>query len=224
MDANEAALDTSNITKGLSNLTVSQSSTATAQTPVSPNKGTVVFKSYRLHHHAADNDDETGNRSTSTDTSQKPTPENDIQLAKIPSGNSTRLPPPDKYKIRKFQIDKVRYYTCLYCNKHFESIQYLNKHHRRHHPPVSCDVCNKMYNTPNSLIRHSYMHLSGNHQCDQCQESFHFKSELDSHKNKHSNCRFQCNKCDKSFIRNSDLNAHVDTHGLKMEMHLQGVQ
>ena len=71
----------------------------------------------------------------------------------------------------------------------------------------------EMYDTPNSLIRHSYMHLRGNHQCDQCQESFHFKSELDSHKNKHSNRRFQCNKCDKSFIQNSDLNAHLDTHG-----------
>ena len=221
-DANESGLYTSNITKGLSKLTVSQPPTATAQTPVSPNKGTVVFKSYRLRRHVADNDDETGNSSTSKDASHKPTPENDIQLAKIPSGNSTRPPPPDKYKIRKFQIDKVCYYTCLYCNKHFESIQYLNKHHRSHHPPVSCDVCKKMYDTPNSLIRHSYTHLGGNHQCDQCQELFHFKSELDSHKNKHSNRRFQCNKCDKSFIRNSDLNAHLDTHGQKWKCSYKG--
>ena len=108
--------------------------------------------------------------------------------------------PPDKYKLRKFQIDKVRYYTCLCCNKHFESIHFRNNHQRQNHPPVSCDVCNKMYDTPNSLIRHSYTHLSGNHQCDQCPKSFHFKSELELHKNKHSDHRFQCNKCDKSFI------------------------
>ena len=148
--------------------------------------------------------------------------ENDIQLAKILSGNSTRPPPPDKYKIKKIQIDKVRYYSCLYCNKHFESLQYLNKHHRHNHPPVSCDVCSRTYDTPNSLIRHSYTHLSGNHQCDQCQESFHFKSELESHKNKHSNRRFQCNKCDRSFIRNSDLNAHLDTHGEKWKCSFKG--
>ena len=45
---NNATLDTSSITKGLSNLTVSPSSAP--QIPVSPNKGTVVFKSYRLCH------------------------------------------------------------------------------------------------------------------------------------------------------------------------------
>ena len=70
-----------------------------------------------------------------------------------------------------------------------------------------------MYNTPNSLIRHFYTHLSGNHQCDQCPKSFHFKSELESQKNKHSNHRLQCSKYDKSFIRNSDLNARLNTHG-----------
>ena len=171
---------------------------------------------------AADTNNETSSGLTGANTESKLNSENDIQLGNIPSRNSTRPPPPDKYKIRKFQIDKVRYYTCLYCNKHFESIHYLNNHHRRNHLPVSCDVCNKLYNTPNSLIRHSYTHLSGNYQCEKCLESFHLKSELDSHKNKHSDCRFQCKKCDKSFIRNSDLNAHLDTHGKKWKCSFKG--
>ena len=145
-----------------------------------------MFKSYRLRCRATNNDNETSDRLKDMNTVSKPNSENDIQLANIPSGNSTRPPPLDKYKIRKFQIDKVRYYICLYCNKHFESIHYLNNHHRRNHLPVSCDVCNKLYDTLNSLIRHSYTHLSGNYQCDKCPESFHFKSELESHKNKHS--------------------------------------
>ena len=211
-------LDTTAITRELSNLTVTNSPTrVTHAIPVSLNRGTVVFKSYRLCRRTTDSDKTTGEV-----TSRKQTTENDIQLAKIPSGNSTRPPPPDKYKIKKIQIDKVCYYSCLHCNKHFESLQYLNKHHRQNHPPVSCDVCSRTYDTPNSLIRHSYTHLSGNHQCNQCQESFHFKSKLESHKNIHSNRRFQCNKCDRSFIRNSDLNAHLDTHGKKWKCSFKG--
>ena len=181
-----------------------------------------MFKSYRLWRHATNNDNETGDRQKDMNTVSKPNSENDIQLPNIPSGNSTRPPLPDKYKIRKFQIDKVCYYTCLYCNKHFESVHYLNNHHRKNHPPVSCDICNKLYDTPNSLIRHSYTHLSGNYQCDDCSESFHFKSELDLHKNKHSDCRFQCKKCGRSFIRNADLNAHLDTHGKKWKCTFKG--
>ena len=138
--------------------------------------------------------------------------EKEIQLAKVPSGNSIRPPPPNKYKIRKFQIDKVQYYSCTYCNKHFESLHYLNNHHKWNHPPVTCDICNKSYDIPNSLIQHSYKHLDGQFSCEKCSESFHFKSELDSHNMKHSDRRNYCKKCDRSFIRNSDLNAHLDTH------------
>ena len=183
--------DKSSITKELSKLSV---------TPVSPNRGKVVFKSYRLRRRVRNNDNKTGNRQKDMNTVGKPNSENDIQLPNIPSGNSTRPPLLDKYKIRKFQIDKVCYYTCLYCNKHFELVHYLNNHHRKNHPPVSCNICNKLYDTLNSLISHSYTHLSGNYQCDDCSESFHFKSELDSHKNKHSDRHFQCKKCDRSFI------------------------
>ena len=210
---NNVAPDMSGITKDLSKLSV---------TPVSPNKGTVVFKSYWLQRRTTETDNEMSNKLTGANTANKPNSKNDIQLANILSGNSTRPPPPDKYKIRKFQINKVHYYTCLYCNKHFESIHYLNNHHRRNHPPVSCDVCNKLYDTPNSLIRHSYMHLNGNYQCDKCLKSFCFKSELELHKNKHSDHRFQCSKCEKSFIQNSDLNAHLDTHGKKWKCSFKG--
>ena len=103
---NNATLDTSSITKGLSNLTVTPS--LAPQTPVSPDKGTVVFKSYRLHHRTTDTNNETNIRPTSANTVKESNSENDIRLAKIPSGNLMRPPPPpDKYKLRKFQIDKV---------------------------------------------------------------------------------------------------------------------
>ena len=86
---NSDTLDTSSITKDLSKLLV---------TPVSPNRGKVVFKSYRLRHRATNNDNETSDRLKDMNTVSKPNSENDIQLANIPSGNSTRPPPPDKYK------------------------------------------------------------------------------------------------------------------------------
>ena len=127
---NNSNLDTTTITKELSNLTVTNSpKRVTHAKPVSPNRGTVVFKSYHLRRRTTDNVNEGSDQTTGEVSSGKQTKENDIQLAKIPSGNSTRPPPPDKYKIKKIQIDKVRYYSCLYCNKHFESLQYLNKHH-----------------------------------------------------------------------------------------------
>ena len=153
----------------------------TTDPPVSPNKGKVVIHSYKLRRTIP-----TTTESVQNQTSDLNNTENKIQHPKVPSGNTTRPPPPNKYKIRKFQIDKVKYYYCMYCNKHFESIHYLNKHHVKHHPPVSCDVCNRIFDTPNSLIRHSYRHLDGKFRCKDCKESFHFKSKLDSHSMKHS--------------------------------------
>ena len=70
------------------------SPSSTPQTPVSPSRGTVVFKSYRLCHRATNTDNKTSNSPTSENSAIKPNSENDIQLVKIPSGNSTRPPPP----------------------------------------------------------------------------------------------------------------------------------
>ena len=130
--------------------------------------------------------------------SEKDNTENEVHL-NVPTGNATRPPPPNKYKIRKFQIDKVRYYSCMYCNKHFDSIHHLNNHHKKHHPPVTCDVCNKIYDTPNSLIQHLYKHLDGQFKCNECPETFHFKSELESHSMNHSQDQFSA----KNAIRDS---------------------
>ena len=212
--------DTTDFTAELSKLMVNQiTNTNSNITPVSPNKGTVVFRSYKLCRHATNTDSLTA---SAPPVSASCNSENEIQLVSVPSGNSTRPPPPNKYKIRKFQIDNVRYYSCLYCNKHFDSIHHLNNHHKHNHPPVSCDVCNKLYDTPNSLIRHSYTHLSGQYQCNKYPQTFHFKSELDSHSYKHSEQKFYCKKCDKGFIRNSDLNVHLDIHGQKWKCSYKG--
>ena len=59
MTEKDITSDTSGITTGLSKLTVSQ-------IPVSPNKGTVVFKSDRLRCHTTDTDKETSSSNSST--------------------------------------------------------------------------------------------------------------------------------------------------------------
>ena len=214
--------ETNKITDQLANLTVKSHPKSalqpkkddlpveTTNTPISLNKGKVVIHSYKLHRTVSSDAEKTNKKVPEPDNT-----ENEVLHLKVPPGNATRPPPPDKYKIRKFQIDNVRYYSCMYCNKHFDSIHHLNMHHIKHHPPVSCDVCNKLYDTPNLLIRHSYKHLDRQFKCKTCDQSFHFKSKLDSHSMKHSKNQFYCKKCDKSFIRNSDLNAHIDTHGNK---------
>ena len=102
----------------------------TADTPVSPSKGKVVIQSYRLQRMVSND-----TKKTKTATSEQDNTKNEVLHLKVPSGNATQPPPPNKYKIRKFQIDNIRYYSCMYCNKHFESIQDLNKHHKKHHPP-----------------------------------------------------------------------------------------
>ena len=99
--------------------------------PASPNRGTVVFQSYKLCRRTDSTDTQKiGKNTFPKATAMADNAEKEIQLAKVPSGNSTRPPPPNKYKIRKFQIDKVQYYWCTYCNKHFESLHYLNNHHK----------------------------------------------------------------------------------------------
>ena len=123
----ETTSDTNTITNQLANVQINNCSdlpVETANIPTSPNKGKVVIKSYRLHR-GATNDTE----STETTTTDQENAENEALHLNVPSGNATRPQPPNKYKIRKFQIDKVRYYSCTYCNNHFESIHYLNNHH-----------------------------------------------------------------------------------------------
>ena len=131
----ETTSDTNTITNQLANVRINNSNdlpVETANIPTSPNKGKVVIKSYRLRRGVTKDTE-----STETTTTDQDNTENEALHLNIPSGNATRPPPPNKYKIRKFQIDKVRYYSCTYCNKHFESIHYLNNHHRKRHPPVT---------------------------------------------------------------------------------------
>ena len=55
---------------------------------------------------------------------------------------------------------KVRSHKCPANSCHFkgESTRKLNEHYRSLHPPLPCKICQKHFNNPSSLRRHSYWH------------------------------------------------------------------
>ena len=86
-----------------------------------------------------------------------------------------------KYSIKCIVVNGITYYHCSYCSKKYDTLHGLNNHHEETHPPVLCDVCNREFSMPNSLIHHSYTHYEHSFNCDQCNKSFPFKSQLETH-------------------------------------------
>ena len=81
------------------------------------------------------------------------------------------------------QRKRVRTYRCQTENCKYigKSLSELNVHHIDNHDKVQCDGCEKVFNTPSSMKRHSYCHGDLPHVCDVCKEGFAFKSELSFH-------------------------------------------
>ena len=108
---------------------------------------------------------------------------------------------------------RTRKYRCQVCERVFDQQSELNRHFKKRHPPVQCDICKKSCATPNTLDRHMYKHKPQKHQCAHCDQSFAFKSELNGHLITHQGePGFFCENCDKSFMRYQDLVAHEQTH------------
>ena len=95
----------------------------------------------------------------------------------------------------------------------FDLLQHLNNHHKRNHDLVTCDICNKQFSMPNTLLRHAYRHLAKQYGCELCDQTFRFQSELTQYMDVHvGEAKFNCNECDCKFIRKSDLKAHAEGH------------
>ena len=162
--------------------------------------GTLVIRSYKLRHKA----DNTTNQKNKLKPKSKTDSDRKKQSESGPDSRSTT----DKYKIKRTKQNGMTYYHCGYCMKIFDSLQHLNNHHKRKHNPVTCDICNKQFATPNTLIRHAYGHLA-----KLCDQTFHFQSEVSQHMDVHvREPKYQCNNCDCKFIRKSDLIAHAEGH------------
>ena len=67
---------------------------------------------------------------------------------------------------------KPRKFTCKECEKSFTSQALLNAHHVQEHKPVKCPDCIKIFITPSTLARHSYIHKPLKYCCDHCPEKY----------------------------------------------------
>ena len=114
---------------------------------------------------------------------------------------------------------KPRKFTCKECDKGFSSQASLNAHHIQDHQPVKCPDCVKVFATPSTLARHSYIHRPLKYCCDHCPEKYAFQSALDRHSTSHRKYpTFICHhkNCGRAYFSNSELIKHVRVHDGKI--------
>ena len=91
-----ATADTTTIMNQFANVRINNDlPVETANTPISPNKGKVVIRSYRLCRRATNE-----NKGTDTIRTDKENTENEALHLNVQTGNATRPPRPNKYMIR----------------------------------------------------------------------------------------------------------------------------
>ena len=104
------------------------------------------------------------------------------------------------------------------CKFKGESTRKLNEHYRSSHPPLLCNICQKCFNNPSSLRRHSYWHSKNTSsemfKCNRSRYTCPLESTLNAHKDKHRRGMYSCfsSGCGKTFRWESSLNAHVKLH------------
>ena len=94
-------------------------------------------------------------------------------------------------------------------------MQKLNEHHRTHHGPQMCGICNRVFNLASSLNRHMYSHDEQRFKCEKCNYSCHFESELVSHKVSHRKTpthKCMVANCDRWFKHKWELTSHIKSH------------
>ena len=117
---------------------------------------------------------------------------------------------PSKKKSRKCQ--------CEMCGETFPSSMPFITHYHVTHPLLHCPGCNKTYNNPLSLQKHSYTHTGEMKQCPDCDKHFLFESQLNDHRKPHLMIKqYMCNhpKCGRDFTHKYNLAKHERTHSSK---------
>ena len=152
-------------------------------------------------------------------------PEDDIPLSELAKTlEESKSPTKGVLKTKTYGLkkkpDSKRTFKCPACDTWKSSVQRLNDHYKRRHPPQMCGICGRTFTFPSSLQRHMYDHDEKRYKCDKCEHSFHFESELVAHRVSHrskAKPTFQCmkSKCGKWFMRKWDLTLHLKKHNGK---------
>ena len=138
-----------------------------------------------------------------------------------PNDNSDLSPPRGKGEFRtithalKKKTEMKHTYKCRVCGVRKPSMHKLNNHHKTHHRPQMCGICNHVFSLASSLNHHMYSHDEWRYQCEKCNYSCHFESELESHKITHRKTpthKCMVANCDRWFKRKWELTSHVRTH------------
>ena len=78
-----------------------------------------------------------------------------------PAGNATTPQSQKKvfktveYKLKRKYV-KARRFSCAGCDSVFSTQKELNEYFCISHPPVKCDICEKIFDTPAAMLRHKY--------------------------------------------------------------------
>ena len=112
---------------------------------------------------------------------------------------------------------RLQNFRCYLCGESFTSTQSLNTHFRINHEVLDCIECDKEFNSPLSLKKHSYIHKLCTLKCSRCEKNFPFKSQRDFHKKVHDNLCFSCTQesCDSSYSRESDVRQHMERQDME---------
>ena len=149
-----------------------------------------------------------------------PTDEAVLDQPPLVSNIEKNLPTPKgkgNFVTRSFTLRKKkrqRKYGCKLCKETLDSARLLTIHHRESHGILYCETCNKAFNNPTSLVRHTYQHKPLRFHCA-CGVSFAFSSQLQTHSvahRRHATHHCVYPKCNRSFKNKGDLKRHANEH------------
>ncbi|XP_046658833.1 zinc finger protein 585B-like [Homalodisca vitripennis] len=115
-------------------------------------------------------------------------------------------------------------FICNRCDETFEEEEMYATHMNGHVPTVSCDLCEKLFESDVLLN----IHLNKVHtnkfgkpdlkkgalpfKCDICSASFRLEFELEDHCIIHRDVLYQCHVCFEEFLLDKELQDHLGTH------------